>query len=65
MPGSVLLSAAPSVGTELSPLLRHRDQVDGRPTAYVCHDYACDLPVTEPAALREQLDAALRSAGSD
>jgi uncharacterized protein YyaL (SSP411 family) len=60
VPGSVLLSAAPSVGTDLSPLLQHRDQVDGRPTAYVCRDYACDLPVTEPAALRAQLDAALR-----
>jgi uncharacterized protein YyaL (SSP411 family) len=64
VPGCVLLSAAPSVGTELSPLLQHRGQVDGRPTAYVCRNYACDLPVTEPAALREQLDAALRGAGS-
>ena len=52
-------SAAPTVGTELSPLLQHRDMIDGRPTAYVCRDYACELPVTEPAALRAQLDAAL------
>ena len=62
LPGGVLLSAAPRVGTELSPLLQHRDQVDGRPTAYVCRDYACELPVTEPAALRAQLDAALHEA---
>jgi len=61
VPGSVLLRAAPGVGTELSPLLQHRDMVDGRPTAYVCRDYACELPVTEPAALRAQLDAALRN----
>jgi len=59
LPGSVLLRAAPSVGSELSPLLQHRDQIDGQPTAYVCRDYACDLPVTEPSALRAQLDAAL------
>ena len=59
VPGSVLLSAAPTIGTELSPLLQYRDMVDGAPTAYVCHDYACELPVTEPAALRAQLDAAL------
>jgi len=62
IPGSVLLSAAPSVGAELSPLLQYRDMVDGKPTAYVCRDYACDLPVTEPADLRAQLDAALRNA---
>jgi len=59
VPGSVLLSAAPSVGTELSPLLQHREMLDGAPTAYVCRDYACELPVTEPDALRAQLDAAL------
>jgi len=61
VPGSVLLSAAPTVGTELSPLLQYRDMVDGTPTAYVCRDYACELPVTEPDALRAQIDAALRS----
>ena len=61
VPGSVLLSAAPNVGTELSPLLQYRDMVDGRPTAYVCRDYACELPVVEADALRAQLDAALGS----
>ncbi len=28
---------------------------DGRATAYVCQDYACQLPVTEPDALERQL----------
>ena len=37
------------------PLLEDRGRVDGKPTAYVCENYACNLPVTEPAALAAQL----------
>jgi len=40
------------------PLLEGRGAVDGRATAYVCRNYTCDLPVTEPAALARQLDGA-------
>jgi uncharacterized protein YyaL (SSP411 family) len=32
--------------------------VDGHATAYVCEDFTCQLPVTEPAALRQLLMAA-------
>ena len=37
------------------PLLEDRDRVDGKATAYVCENYACNFPVTEPAALAAQL----------
>ncbi len=37
------------------PLLHSRAQIDGRATAYVCQNFACQLPVTEPDALAEQL----------
>ena len=37
------------------PLLRDRGMVDGKPTAYVCQNYACQLPVTEVEALSKQL----------
>lgn len=37
------------------PLLAHRGLVDGQPAAYVCHDGACQLPVTSTQALHEQL----------
>jgi hypothetical protein len=39
------------------PLLADRGAVDGKPTAYVCRRYVCQLPVTDPAALAAQLDA--------
>ena len=37
------------------PLLADRVRVGGLPTAYVCRNFACRLPVTDPDALREQL----------
>jgi len=39
------------------PLLEGRELTDGQPTAYVCQNYACQLPVTEPEALARQLEA--------
>ncbi|MBI2780256.1 MAG: thioredoxin domain-containing protein [Chloroflexi bacterium] len=37
------------------PLLEGRVRVDDRPTAYICRDFACRMPVTDPEALRDQL----------
>jgi uncharacterized protein YyaL (SSP411 family) len=41
-----------------SLLLEDRVQIDGRATAYVCEHYACKLPATDIATLRDQLDLA-------
>lgn len=30
--------------------------VDGKPTAYVCQNYTCQLPVTTPEKLAAQLE---------
>jgi uncharacterized protein YyaL (SSP411 family) len=37
------------------PLLADRDLVDGQPAAYVCRDFACQAPVTDPEALHALL----------
>ena len=52
-PGSVLAVAPP--GHTPVPLLSGRDTVDGLPTAYVCQNFACERPVTDPDDLRALL----------
>ena len=43
-------------GTDM-PLLEGRGMIGDRPTAYVCQNYVCQLPVTEPEALASRLDS--------
>jgi uncharacterized protein YyaL (SSP411 family) len=59
LPNKVLVVARPGQADELShriPLLAGRTQIDGATTAYVCENTACQLPVTEPVALRAHLE---------
>ena len=55
-PFQVLAAAAPAtVLASAVALLHDRVAIDGQPTAYVCRDFACELPVTDPEALRSRL----------
>jgi len=55
-PYQIVALGAPDPETSAVPLLRGRSQVEGRATAYVCVDFACRSPVTDPAALRALLE---------
>jgi uncharacterized protein YyaL (SSP411 family) len=39
------------------PLLQDRSMVDGQATIYVCRDFTCQAPVTDPLALEQLLGA--------
>ncbi|MGL4651559.1 MAG: thioredoxin domain-containing protein, partial [Caldilineaceae bacterium] len=56
LPTTVLAAKAPDAAAPL-PLLEGRDLVNGLPAAYVCENYACKLPVTDPTALAALLDS--------
>jgi hypothetical protein len=57
---SLVLAAGIPPGDRIA-LLAQRTQREGKPTAYVCHSYVCDEPVTDSAALAAQLEAAPRA----
>lgn len=44
-------------GEHAIPLLSYRTMQQGQPTAYVCRNFVCQLPVTTADALRAQLDS--------
>ncbi len=37
------------------PLLKDKELVDGQPAAYLCKDFTCSEPITEPRVLAERL----------
>ena len=50
----VVIAGGPE-GSEQPPLLTGRTAVDGRSAAYVCENFACQLPVTDASELKRQL----------
>jgi hypothetical protein len=50
----VAVSADPDASAV--PLLAGRTMIDGRPTAYLCRNFACRLPVTDPAPLAAEFE---------
>jgi uncharacterized protein YyaL (SSP411 family) len=54
VPALVIAGGRPGEADDVA-LLAGRAAADGRATAYLCRQYTCDAPVTEPAALDDQL----------
>ena len=56
IPNRVLLGAANGDdAADGLPLLAERHRIDGMATAYLCENYVCQLPVTDPQAFARQL----------
>ena len=56
IPNRVLVGAGGGdAGSDGLPMLSERRKIDGLATAYVCENYVCQLPVTEPDALARRL----------
>ena len=58
LPNKVLqLVGAGQALEDISPLLRGKTQVNGQPTAYLCQNFTCSAPVTNPAELKSLLES--------
>ena len=56
LPNRVVAGAAGAAASASGlPLLEGRGPIDGKATVFVCRNYACELPVTDPEALARQL----------
>jgi uncharacterized protein YyaL (SSP411 family) len=56
IPGKVVVLSDPlAENSTLIPLLAERKMIDGKATAYVCENFACQMPVTWGKDLKKQL----------
>jgi len=56
-PFQVVALGAPSAQSPAVPLLQDRGLVEGHAAAYVCRDFTCQAPVTQPKVLQHLLDS--------
>jgi len=56
LPNKVVVFAPDKVTDTSIPLLTGKGPIKGRPTAYVCENFKCRLPVTTPDDLARELD---------
>ncbi|MDF0651217.1 MAG: aldo/keto reductase [Nitrospira sp.] len=56
LPNRIVATGSLGQPTSL-PLLRDRPTVSGQPTLYICRNYTCRQPITDPRSVREALQA--------
>jgi uncharacterized protein len=57
-PGAAVVAGDPrDAASQAVPLLRDRPLVGGRPAAYVCRQFVCAAPTTDPARLAAEIGA--------
>ena len=57
LPNRIIAHHEPGRGPSRRPLLQEKTVADGRPALYVCRNFACRAPVTDPSGVREALGA--------
>ena len=55
VPGMIIAAADSDASNAWHPLLAGKRSPDGRPTTWVCRDYACRQPTTDPEELERQV----------
>jgi uncharacterized protein YyaL (SSP411 family) len=61
LPNKIVAGADEPPEVPPSPLFEQRVPIEGRPTAFVCEDYHCALPTTEPEGLAAQIGFGVRN----
>ncbi|MBI3271325.1 MAG: thioredoxin domain-containing protein [Planctomycetes bacterium] len=64
-PNQVITLVPPAGATrtaieELIPFVKGQEMKDGKPSAYVCQNFACKRPITDPAEFEKVLDEPIR-----
>lgn len=57
VPNKVVAAASPddAAAARIVPLLAERPQIDNKATAYVCRNYVCEAPTTDPQQMLDML----------
>jgi uncharacterized protein YyaL (SSP411 family) len=64
LPNAVLLHRPPvdeQAIVEIVPMLKSYGMNRGRATAYLCRNFACEAPTTDPVAFAQSLDRAMKA----
>jgi uncharacterized protein len=59
LPNRIIATAAPGTPSSL-PLLEGKQPVDGKPALYICRNFSCRQPITDPRAIPDALQTSAR-----